>query len=206
MKEFSRVVLIDMDNTIADLDSTVMNIFAEEYPDAPTIARKSFYIENDLEEDYRKGFINIISRPGFFLRHKVIDGSIEAWGSLVEKGYEPRICTAPLRKNRYSIQDKLSWLEEHFVPRFGSYVIDSAVIDKKKYLHSALALIDDRPEIEGSNKAKWEHIVFDQTYNHKSAAQYRLLGWKDRSLMPILGSLGNRSVDISTEGIGDNIQ
>jgi 5'-nucleotidase len=80
---------------------------------------------------------------------------------------------------------------------FGSYVIDSAVIDKKKYLHSALALIDDRPEIEGCNKAKWEHIVFDQPYNHNSPAQYRLLNWRDKSLAPILGSIANRDAEVT---------
>jgi FMN phosphatase YigB (HAD superfamily) len=55
MKEFSRVVLIDMDNTIADLDSTVMDIFAAEYPDAPKITRKSFYIENDFRGRLQAG-------------------------------------------------------------------------------------------------------------------------------------------------------
>ena len=197
MKEFSRDVLIDMDNTIVDLDNTVMDIFTQEHPEAPKITRKSFYIEDDIENDYKKYITNIISRPGFFLRHKVIDGALEAWAELLERGYNPRICSSPLRKNRYSISDKIGWLEENLVPKFGYSVIDEAIIDKRKYLHGALALFDDRPEIEGSNMASWEHIVFDQLYNHDSSAHYRLLGWRDRSLLPILGSLANRDVEIS---------
>jgi 5'-nucleotidase len=197
MTEYLRDVLVDMDGTIADLDGTVMDILQEEYPGAPKVVRKSFYIENDIDEEYQKHITNIISRPGFFLRHKVIDGSMDAWAELVEQGYKPRICTAPLRKNRHSIQDKLGWLEENFVPKFGYGVIDSVVIDKKKFLHPALALIDDRPEIEGYKNAHWEHIVFDQPYNHTSPAQYRLLSWKDKSLIPILGSIANRSFDNS---------
>lgn len=188
-----RTVLVDMDGTIADFDGTVTADLHAEHPDIELPERNSFYFENDFGPEHKDKIVNIISRPGFFLRHGVITGAIEGWAGLIEAGYEPRICTAPLRKNRFSIPDKISWLEEHFVPVFGPGIIDRAIIDKYKWRHPALALIDDRDEIEDVNQASWEHIVFDQPYNHECKAQYRMLGWGDRGLFVALGSIANRA-------------
>ncbi|MFO0881984.1 MAG: hypothetical protein U0491_00840 [Candidatus Saccharimonadales bacterium] len=188
-----RTVLIDMDGTIADFDGTLTADLRAEYPEIEIPPRKSFYFEDDFAKADRDAIQTIISRPGFFLRHGVITGAIEGWQGLLEAGYEPRICTAPLRKNRFSIPDKIGWLEEHMVPVFGPQIIDKAIIDKHKYKHPGLALIDDRDEIENVNRASWEHIVFDQPYNHECKAQYRMLGWHDKGVFVALGSIANRA-------------
>ena len=96
-----RTVLIDMDGTIADFDGTITADLRTEYPDIEIPARKSFYFEDDFEEKDHDAIQNIISRPGFFLRHGIITGAIEGWQGLLEAGYEPRICTAPLRKTGF---------------------------------------------------------------------------------------------------------
>lgn len=187
-----RTILVDMDGTIADFDGTLTADLRAEYPQIEIPERKSFYFEEDFPEEHHEVIQSIISRPGFFLRHGVITGAVEGWGELIERGYQPRICTAPLRKNKTSISDKIDWLEEHFVPAFGSSVIDEAIVDKQKYRHPALALIDDRPDIKGFEQARWEHVVFDQPYNHESRAQYRMNGWGDRGVFVALGSIANR--------------
>lgn len=79
------------------------------------------------------------------------------------------------------------------VPVFGPQLIDRAIIDKHKFKHPGLALIDDRPDIDDSSQASWEHVVFDQPYNYESRAQYRMLGWHDRGLFVALGSIANRA-------------
>lgn len=193
MRNPERTVLVDMDGTIADLEMTITNMLQDEFPNVVIPERKDFYFEKDVAEEHRPIIEAIISRPGFFLKHPVIDGAVEGWDALLEHGYEPRICTAPLRKNRSSIPDKIGWLEEHFVPLFGPSVIDNAIVDKHKYRHPGLALIDDRPTIDGAEKASWEHIVIDQPYNQESSAQYRILDWHDRGLFVALGSIANRA-------------
>lgn len=193
MKNPERTVLVDMDGTIADLDDTVIQTLARNWPEIPLPERSSFYIEEDMAPEHKQVLREIISEPGFFTKHAVIDGAIEGWGELIERGYEPRICTAPLRKNTTCLRDKMVWLEEHFVPEFGPSVIDSAIVDKHKFRHGGLALIDDRPEIAGADKALWEHIVIDRSYNGDSRAQYRILDWQDRGLFVALGSIANRA-------------
>lgn len=188
-----RTVLVDMDGTIADFDGTLVADLRAEHPEIEIPERKSFYFEHDFPEQHHDVIKGIISRPGFFLRHGIIEGAIDGWAGLIEAGYQPRICTAPLRKNRFSIPDKINWLEEHLVPVFGTRVIDTAIIDKHKFRHPALALIDDRDDIEDVRKASWEHIVFDQPYNHECKAQYRMLGWHDRGVFVALGSIANRA-------------
>ncbi len=189
-----RTVLVDMDGTVANLDATIGQALRQEFPEIPLPERSNFYYEEDLAPEHRYAIQEIISRPGFFAEHPVIDGALEGWQAMQEQGYEPRICSAPLRKNRWSIAEKIAWLEQHFVPTLGPEVIDRAIIDKRKYRHAGLALIDDRPVIDGTDKAPWEHIVFDQTYNHDSRAQYRILSWQDKGLFVALGSLANRQV------------
>ncbi len=189
-----RTVLVDMDGTIANLENTITETLQTEFPFVAIPERNDFYYENDVSDHHKHIIEDIISRPGFFRRHEVIEGAVEGWAELIEHGYQPRICTAPLRKNKTSIPDKIDWLEEHFVPVFGPSVIDSAIVDKQKYLHAGLALIDDRPVIDGSEKAVWEHIVIDQPYNRDSRAQYRILDWYDRGLFIALGSIANRTI------------
>jgi 5'-nucleotidase len=75
------------------------------------------------------------------------------------------------------------------VPHFGSWVIDTAIIDKDKASYPGLAIIEDRPEIKDAHRASWVHIVFDQTYNRNSSAPYRLLRWNDPLMLTILQNI-----------------
>lgn len=194
MKNPERTVLVDMDGTVADLNGAVLDIMRSEYPHIQMPVQKNFYFEKDLAPEHQYLSDEILSRPGLFASFEVIDGALDGWEALLEKGYKPRICTAPLRKNKTSIIEKMGWLEEHFVPRFGHTVVDAAIVDKQKYRHVGLGIIDDRPALEHADRASWEHIVFDQTYNQDSRAQYRMLNWFDKSLFVALGSLANREI------------
>lgn len=188
-----RTVLVDMDGVLANFDQNVLRIMQRDFPEiTPPEVRNNFYLDDDMPE-HRHVVTDIISRPGFFLELERIEGALEGWALLIEHGYLPRICSAPLRKNPTSIEDKISWLEEHFVPSFGSAVVDLAIFDKQKWLHSGLALIDDRPNPNEKNieriKPSWEHVVFDQPYNQVSDARYRMLSWDDSILIEILREL-----------------
>src|ERR1700721_1444917 len=112
------------------------------------------------------------------------DGAaLDRWQRLLDVGYSPRVCTAPLTLNPQSREGKLAWLEQHFVPRFGREIIERAIFDRDKFKYRAPALIDDRPAVNTNNgEATWEHVVFDQPYNQDCSRQFRLRGWRDPSL------------------------
>jgi 5'-nucleotidase len=190
MESQPKTVLVDMDGVLADFNKRVEEILKEDYPDVPVPqTRDHFYIDDDMDPIYKPVIKEIISRAGFFTELPLEPGAVDGWANIVELGYRPQICTSPLRKNPTCNPDKLAWLEEYFVPQFGHWVVDTAIIDKDKSRHAGIALIDDRPYIKGTEIASWKHVIFDQQYNKTSEAPYRLQGWKDTNLTPILGTL-----------------
>jgi 5'-nucleotidase len=190
MKNMERTVLVDMDGVLAGFDAKVIEILGRDYPHIPIPqTRKSFYISDDMAPEFEPIVHDITSKPGFFKELSVLPGALDGWEDLLANDYQPQICTAPLRKNPTSVPDKLSWLEEHFVPRFGKYVLDTAIIDKQKFKYYGIALIDDRPVIEGTAEASWSHILFTQPYNLQTEAEFRISGWGDPMLYGALGKI-----------------
>jgi 5'-nucleotidase len=174
-----RVVLVDMDGVLADFDGAVL---AGLPPEIERVQRQNFYIVQDYRE-HRAHVEAVYSHPEFFFNLEIIGGALDGWQRLLDLGYHPRICTAPLTLNPRSEDGKIAWLEQHFVPRFGPDVVDQVIFDRKKYRYPALALIDDRPDVDTNNgEAVWQHVVFDQPYNQVCESQFRLYGWRDPNL------------------------
>lgn len=173
------VVLVDMDGVLADFDKRALESLP---PEVERITRQNFYVASDYPE--HDALIRAATaHPDFFEHLDLIDGALEGWQRLIDLGYDPRICSAPLRSNPRSIEGKKLWLAKHFAPVFGDQVVKRAIFNKKKYEHSGIALIDDRPEVE---EGEWRHIVFDQPYNQLSQAAFRLCTWHDPNLASIL--------------------
>jgi len=180
------VVLVDMDGVLADFDAAVLKQLP---PKVERRFRENFYLVDDYPR-HAAAVESITSHPDFFLNLPLVDGAIVGWQRLIDAGYHPRICTAPLSRNSRSVQGKLAWLRRHFVPRFGELVVGDAIIDREKFRHGGLALIDDRPDVDTNNgQAAWRHIVFDRPYNKHSSAALRLRGWNDPHLEDILTTL-----------------
>jgi 5'-nucleotidase len=176
------VVLVDMDGVLADFDAAVLHGI----PVIERVARTHFYIAEDYPQHVAH-VEQITSHPEFFRDLPLVDNALQGWQRLIDAGYRPRICSAPLSSNQESVQNKLAWLRRHFVPRFGESVVSEAIIDKTKSRHDGVALIDDRPDVDTNNgQATWRHIVFDQLYNKHSRAALRIRGWDDPHLEDIL--------------------
>lgn len=184
-------VLTDMDNVEADFDLEVSNRIALNHPEIPIVTdRKNFYISSDYPEHIE--LVRAISdEKGFFSSLPLMDGAIKGWARMIEAGYKPRICSSPISTNPYSKEEKQGWLEEHFVPTFGYWVVDQAIITKNKEEFEGIALIDDRPKLENADRATWQHIIFDRPYN-KANTQPRLYGWNDSNLLKLLNAAAIR--------------
>jgi 5'-nucleotidase len=173
------VVLVDMDGVLADFDAAVLDQLP---PGIERVARTHFYISEDYQT-HAKHVRDITSRADFFLDLPLVDNALDGWQRLIGAGYQPQICSAPLSRNSDSVRNKLAWLDRHFAPRFGDLVVSEAIIDKRKYRHGGLALIDDRPEVDTNDgQARWLHVVFDRPYNQDSTAALRIRGWNDPDL------------------------
>jgi len=180
-------VLVDMDGVLAAFDASVEATITELHPEIMLVRpRQEFYIHQDYAEEHHLAIKGIWQAQGFYRQLNMVDGATEGWGKIVEAGFRPRICSSPIPQNPNCVSEKVGWLEEHFVPDFGYSVIDEAVFDRDKTKYGAVALIDDKPDIPGIEKANWQHIVFDASYNKLSSARLRLNGWRDPALSSLL--------------------
>lgn len=184
-----RTVLVDMDGVIADFEEPNNNIIRNNFPDiVPEFDRLDFYFSDTYKD--RKDVVQVIEdevrKPGFIKRFPVVQGAIHGWGRILEAGFSPRICSSPLENHETVIVEKIDWLEEHFVPVFGSWVVDTAIFNRDKSGYLAIAIIDDRPTLRNIESATWQHILFDRSYNRSIKTDYRLKGWGDTNLLNLL--------------------
>jgi 5'-nucleotidase len=186
------VVLVDMDGVLADFDAAVLGQLP---PAIERVARTHFYIAQDYPRHV--AHVEYITKhPDFFPNLPLVDNALQGWQRLIDAGYHPRICSAPLSRNEQSVRGKLAWLRCHLVPRFGERVVTEAIIAKDKYNYRGIALIDDRPEVDTNNgEATWCHIVFDHPYNRHSSAGLRVQGWDDPALEEILEAARRNSTN-----------
>jgi 5'-nucleotidase len=115
-----------------------------------------------------------------------MDGALDAWAAMLNAGFNPRICSKSMDENPTCREDKFDFLETHFVPRFGPTVIDRAILTGDKAVVDAIALIDDKPNIDGAGQARWQHIVFGRPYNAHILDRPRLESWRDNRLGALL--------------------
>jgi 5'-nucleotidase len=175
-------VLVDMDGVLADFDAEIETRISGRYAHIPLAeTRANFYIADDYPE--HTALVRALSREqGFFDALPLVDGALEGWQRIIDLGFHPQICSSPIRSNPHSGPEKLQWLARHFVPVFGRYVVEQAIITHEKHLFDGIALVDDRPTLPDERLAVWQHILFDRPYN-QGGDKLRIHGWDD----PVLG-------------------
>lgn len=182
MTEFNKTVLVDMDGVLASFDGSAI---AHLSPDE-IVPRTNFYITDDYPVEIRPSIEAVYNAPGFFENLQPMPGVLEAWQTMVDNGYEPRIASAPLSSNRTSVEGKIKWLDRIMVPEFGVKIVEDAIIDANKWAYPGLALIDDRPEVstgpDGQNVAEWKQILFGWPHLENvplAKTAFRLFRWED---------------------------
>lgn len=180
-------VLIDMDGVIADFDTEVLARISKRYPDILLLEdRENFYISEDYPA-HRDKFIKLFNEPGLFESLPVMDGAVEGLEQVLDLGFHAQICTKPLKTNPTCEREKLNWLDKTFTKKFGSWVVEEAIMTEHKHLCNGIALLDDNPQIPDIHLASWSQVVFDKQYN-RGLEGPRLFGWHDSELPIILNA------------------
>jgi len=171
------IILVDMDGVIADFEKGFLNNYRNLHPKKPFIPlekRNTFYVQ----EQYPKALLplveEIILSKGFFLNLPPVDGSLESIMELSSLNEEVYICTSPLLKNPYCIQEKYEWINKYLGKGWNKKMI----LSPDKTLVQGDLLIDDKPHINGILQPSWEHILYSRPYNLQINSKRRLT-WKN---------------------------
>jgi 5'-nucleotidase len=171
------IVLIDMDDVLADFDGEVYTRWKKMYPDkhiVPPGERTRFYLHEEMPDGSRDILREINTSKGFIRNLPEVPGSIEAVKEIAELGHTVFICTAPLLKYKNCVPEKYEWIEEHL----GKKWIERLILTRDKTMVRGDILIDDKPEITGVNLPVWEHVIYDKAYNSGIKNQRRIT-WKN---------------------------
>lgn len=111
------IILVDMDDTVADYSS-------------------SFGGRSFVQEDTAPMF-----GPGFFLNLKPVPGALVAIRHLINLGYDLWICTQPLAESPHSYEEKVKWIGMWFPE-----LIKKIIMTQDKGMIRGDYLIDDNAE------------------------------------------------------------
>lgn len=177
MPSTAKIVLVDFDNTIADLDLGCEMRWRELYPTRSVVLeaqRTTFKIEDNYPPEFKQDLRAIIGADGFIAGLSPRDGAIRALQEMLAAGHEVFICTSPLSKFIPNVPEKYLWVEKYLGEEWAKRRI---IISKYKTLIAGDILIDDNPgEITGKRVPQWNRVVYDRTYNQQATGR-RLTHW-----------------------------
>ena len=175
MPPHQKIILVDQDNVIADQFGKFHEILRKEHPEiysTYTGKSSSFQFEQDFAPEHAEAIFEVRRKVGFFRSLPLIPGAREALETIERSGHIVRIVTAPIR-TPHSASEKLEWIAEYL----GVEWCAKTIITRDKTLIRGDLLIDDNPNVTGSLRPLWEHILYDQPYNQYGA--HRRLNWQN---------------------------
>lgn len=171
-------ILVDMDGVIADFEGEFLTRWRKNHPEKEYVRheeRKGFWLKEQYPIEYRDLVENIYLSPGFYYGLPPVEGSIEALNYLLAQGHNVRLCTAPmLPKYENCVLEKYHWVADHL----GSMWVERMIMTKDKTMVRGDILIDDMPDVRGSQIPLWEHVIFNQHYN-KDIVDKRRMTWEN---------------------------
>lgn len=184
-KPEGRTVLVDMDNTAVDFRKRLEEIFFNRYPDVKPVEKLVTHYGQAYPE-HTVALQGIVREKGFFSGLELTNGAVGGLYRIIDRGFVPRICTAPARDHPTCREEKLESIQKLLVPEFGSWIRDTAIIDRDKHLYDGIAIIDDWDHTKIQQMARWLQIVYSQEYNLHIPTDLRLHGWHDPHLEKML--------------------
>lgn len=167
------LVLVDMDGVLADFEGRLMEEWHRRHPNTfnlPREERTSFYLSRQFPKEHRGKLFEIMYTPQFFASLPPFPGGKQAINDMKELGWEVFLCSSPLIGNPTGASEKFAWVEEHLGKEWRGRLI---LASDKTLVHGDI-LIDDRPDVKGVAQPSWEHVLYDQPYNHEIKGQRRL--------------------------------
>lgn len=158
------IVLVDLDNVIADQVAGFYNALADQYPEInppPRDSLKEFDFEWNFPYDVQKKIKALRLGEGFFRQLPVIEGAKDGLARLREKATHVRIVTAPTWDWQYCVPEKYAWVEKHL----GRDWSEKMILTRDKTFVRGDILIDDNPSVSGIWAQEWTHVLYDQPYN-----------------------------------------
>lgn len=171
----SRIVLVDLDNTLVDFNSGATIALQQLHPDQPPIEWSSYDFASGYPPHVRESIQRSFEVCGFFRGLQPIEGGGDAIDEMMVDGIDVFICSTPLTAYENCVLEKYAWVEEHLGHRWTKRII----LTKDKTLVHGDILIDDKPQVEGLMVPTWEHVLFDQPYNRDIPRRRRLRKWAD---------------------------
>ncbi len=171
------IILVDMDNTLAEFDVWLLDQWKKLYPDeffVPLEKRRAFHPHKDYPEHLQEKMYNLCHSKGFIRHLPPTPGGIEAVKEMLAEGHDVRFCTSHLFEYDHCVLEKYQWIEEHF----GAPFVDRIILTRDKTLIRGDILIDDKPEILGLAAPSWEHILYDRPHN-RQVEDKRRLTWQN---------------------------
>ncbi len=167
------IILVDMDDVLADFDGGFLLKWREKYPDEffiPMSDRQKFYMRDEYPPELLDKMTELFTQKGFVANLPLIEGGVEAINKIKDKGHEVFICTSPMRQYQNCVAEKYEWVEKNL----GFDWTTRIVLSRDKTLVQGNILIDDKPEVTGAAKPVWEHVIFDKSYNAHVNGQRRI--------------------------------
>ncbi len=187
----SKVVLVDMDNTLVNFDKEFGKRWAALRPGdeaSPVLNREHFELEQNFSHELRPLAEEIMSQPGFFIAFQPVEGAIQAVREMLADGLSVFFCTAPLPlQYETCVAEKYAWVRKHLGEEFLSKII----VTRDKTVIKGAVLIDDKPRISGAcPNPEWTHVVFEQPYNRKVNGVPRMTSWSEwrKVVIPLLSA------------------
>ncbi len=173
-------ILIDMDGVIADFDQEFLQRWQERHPREfyiPIEKRTKYYVRDEYPDELKPFVAEILLESSFFEKMIMVPGAKEALEEMNARGFEVFICTSPLSTYGNCVLEKYKWVENFLGPEW----VKKIILTKDKTIIKADILIDDKPEVTGTEKEpSWEHILYDRPYN-QGVNKKRITweNWKD---------------------------
>lgn len=179
------IILVDMDGVICDFVHGFYEIARHKFPDVyeqlPEPNKLSeFYIENEIKDPViKQRATKIIEDPQLFYMLPPIENAVNGMKYLrnlaTQNGMDVFICSAPHGANKDSYKAKAEWVGSFL----GHDWMNRLMLVRDKTLCNGAVLVDDRPEVMGSYKNTWEHVLFRQSYNEHVIGKIVMTNWSD---------------------------